>query len=154
MPKGPNGERRPADVIGCAVSIARIATGEDEDTAYVSKNRRKSGVAGGKARSANLNKEDRREIAVKAAQTRWTEKRRETMTGSCQAALENRLFATEGRILKNFKMLRGDAPSVSKEELCDEIHSGITQRLTGLAETHSDFPEDAGAESIDLQSLK
>ena len=31
MPKGPRGEKRPADVIGNAVHIMRIATGEIED---------------------------------------------------------------------------------------------------------------------------
>ena len=31
MPRGPKGERRPADVIGAAVMVARIATGEGED---------------------------------------------------------------------------------------------------------------------------
>lgn len=36
MPKGPKGQKRPADVIGNAVKIAQIATGEideDEDAA-------------------------------------------------------------------------------------------------------------------------
>jgi hypothetical protein len=34
MPTGPKGEKRPADVIGAAVMVARIATGEiDEPTA-------------------------------------------------------------------------------------------------------------------------
>lgn len=28
MPKGPRGEQRSADLIGCAVQVARIATGE------------------------------------------------------------------------------------------------------------------------------
>ena len=32
MPKGPKGEKRPADVIGAAVIVAKIATGEIEDT--------------------------------------------------------------------------------------------------------------------------
>ena len=32
MPGGPKGERRPADVIGNAVHVIRIATGEIEDT--------------------------------------------------------------------------------------------------------------------------
>jgi hypothetical protein len=32
MPTGPKGEKRPADVIGNAVTIARVATGEDEET--------------------------------------------------------------------------------------------------------------------------
>lgn len=31
MPKGPRGEKRPADVIGVAVMVGRIATGEVED---------------------------------------------------------------------------------------------------------------------------
>jgi len=29
MPKGPKGEKRPADVIGAAIKVARIATGEE-----------------------------------------------------------------------------------------------------------------------------
>lgn len=32
MPQGPEGEKRPGDVIGNAVHIMRIATGEIEDT--------------------------------------------------------------------------------------------------------------------------
>jgi hypothetical protein len=31
MPRGPKGERRPADVIGNAVHVMRIATGEIEE---------------------------------------------------------------------------------------------------------------------------
>jgi len=31
MPRGPIGEKRPADVIGAAVMIGKIATGEIED---------------------------------------------------------------------------------------------------------------------------
>lgn len=31
MPKGPRGEKRPADVIGNAVKIMRIATGEETE---------------------------------------------------------------------------------------------------------------------------
>lgn len=31
MPKGPNGQKRPADAIGLAVMIGKIATGEIED---------------------------------------------------------------------------------------------------------------------------
>jgi hypothetical protein len=32
MPRGPRGEKRPADVIGAAVMVAKIATGEVEET--------------------------------------------------------------------------------------------------------------------------
>ena len=31
MPKGPKGEKRPADVIGNAVKVMGIATGEESD---------------------------------------------------------------------------------------------------------------------------
>lgn len=31
MPRGPKGEKRPADVIGAAIMVARIATGEVTD---------------------------------------------------------------------------------------------------------------------------
>ena len=31
MPKGPKGERRPADVMGNAIRVAKIATGEAEE---------------------------------------------------------------------------------------------------------------------------
>jgi hypothetical protein len=31
MPTGPKGERRPADVIGAAVKVMRIATGEEAE---------------------------------------------------------------------------------------------------------------------------
>lgn len=31
MAKGPNGETRPADTVGCAVKVGRIATGENSD---------------------------------------------------------------------------------------------------------------------------
>ena len=31
MPTGPKGEKRPADVIGNAVKVMRIATGEESD---------------------------------------------------------------------------------------------------------------------------
>ena len=31
MPKGPRGEKRPADVIGAAVMVAKVATGEIEE---------------------------------------------------------------------------------------------------------------------------
>lgn len=74
MPKGPNGEKRPADSIGMSVTVAKIATGEKKDTSYVSKNRRKSGVAGAKARMETTDAERRSEIATEAAEARWKEK--------------------------------------------------------------------------------
>lgn len=73
MPKGPQGQKRPADVIGAAVMVAKIATGEIEDTKRDpgTEANRKGGLKGGKARSASMTKERRAEIAKKAAQKRW-----------------------------------------------------------------------------------
>jgi hypothetical protein len=73
MPKGPQGQKRPADVIGNAVHVMRIATGEIEETkrdAGTEANR-KGGLKGGKARAQTLSKERRAEIAKNAASARW-----------------------------------------------------------------------------------
>lgn len=68
MPKGPNGQKRPADVIGCANLVGRIATGEVEDD----KSRlRKNRANGGLARSECLSPKRRSEIARSAANARW-----------------------------------------------------------------------------------
>jgi len=74
MPKGPKGEKRPADVIGNAIKIARIATGE-EDEALTEDGKDKAAVSlgkrGGKARAEALTKSRRAEIAKLAAAKRW-----------------------------------------------------------------------------------
>ena len=41
MPRGPNGERRPAEVVSCAVTVARVATGEEE-TGYEQRGKRRA----------------------------------------------------------------------------------------------------------------
>lgn len=78
MPKGPKGERRPADVIANAIKVARLATGEEEeekmddgkDAAAVS-----LGARGGKARAKSLTPAQRAEIASAGAAARWKKKR-------------------------------------------------------------------------------
>jgi hypothetical protein len=70
MPTGPKGEKRPADVIGNAVKVMRIATGEEEET-KVRSGRVRSGRAGAKARSDKLSSDERSAIAKKAAAARW-----------------------------------------------------------------------------------
>ena len=72
MPKGPQGQKCPADVIGAAVMVAKIATGEIEEEAQPKESAvAELGRRGGKARAANLSKK-KREITKKAAQARWT----------------------------------------------------------------------------------
>ena len=74
MPKGPRGESRPADVIGAAVRIMRIATGEEtEELAPVSPGAA-LGKLGGQARARNMTAEQRAEQAKKAAAKRWAPK--------------------------------------------------------------------------------
>jgi 2-keto-3-deoxy-6-phosphogluconate aldolase len=74
MPRGPRGERRPADVIGNAVMVAKIATGQIED-APTDDGKNAAAVAlgrrGGEARAKRMSAKRRKEIAQKAAQARW-----------------------------------------------------------------------------------
>ena len=74
MPKGPRGERRPADVIGGAVKVMRIATGDEPDDrqdAPPPTPGQQLGKLGGAARARNLTPEQRKQIARKAAAKRW-----------------------------------------------------------------------------------
>jgi hypothetical protein len=68
MPRGPKGERRPADVIGNAVKVMRIATGEEPEDYGPDPNRRERtqlpwrsvGRAGRRARQACLRESEKR----------------------------------------------------------------------------------------------
>ncbi len=75
MPKGPKGEKRPADAIGTAIKVAKIATGEIEDELTddgKNKAAQALGRMGGQARAMKLSKKQRAEIARKAAAARWS----------------------------------------------------------------------------------
>lgn len=76
MPKGPQGQWRPADPVACAVHVGRIATGEIEETYEAPRrpdpaadSRRASKAA--KARADSLTPARRREIAAAGAAARW-----------------------------------------------------------------------------------
>jgi hypothetical protein len=75
MPKGPKGERRPADVNARAVLIAKIATGEIE---HVTTEDGKNAAAvalgrmGGRARADKMTPKRRKEVAKRAAAVRWS----------------------------------------------------------------------------------
>jgi hypothetical protein len=72
MPKGPRGEKRPADAIGLAVMIGKIATGEIEDnTEGLKSAAAQLGSMGGKRRAETMTPERRSEIARQAAAKRW-----------------------------------------------------------------------------------
>ena len=79
MPRGPKGEKRPADVIGAAIMVGRIATGEIEEgvgalpddgkdpSAAVALGRKGGGCAG-----RWHDRQTPKEIAKKAAAKRWS----------------------------------------------------------------------------------
>jgi len=75
MPKGPKGQRRPADVIGNAVHVMRVATGEVEEKEAApdpaKEHMRRGGLKGGKALAKSLSATKRSAIAKKAARARW-----------------------------------------------------------------------------------
>jgi hypothetical protein len=71
MPKGPQGQKRPADAIGLAVMVGRIATGEVEESTTATNSPAENGRKGGAARAAKMTPARRSEIAKKAASKRW-----------------------------------------------------------------------------------
>ena len=77
MPRGPQGQKRPRDVVSNAVKVMRIATGEEEEE-YEDDGKdpaaKSLGARGGKARAAKLTPEQRSEIARRAARLRWAAK--------------------------------------------------------------------------------
>jgi hypothetical protein len=75
MPKGPQGQKRPADTVANAIRVAKILTGEIEEDAGADDGKDKAAQAlgrkGGAARRDKLSPERRSEIARKASATRW-----------------------------------------------------------------------------------
>lgn len=151
MPKGPQGQKRPADAIGCAVHVARIATGEaEEEVAYVASTSERAS-AGGKARAQHLSEGERSEIAKAGAAARWKE-RSKKMTGKICDPLSGLLFGQGEPSLVNLKMLRGDA-NVTEEELRAEAHSAIAQVRLNRSKRLEAFPEDNSAHRVNVNEL-
>jgi hypothetical protein len=71
VPKGPRGERRPADMIGTAVMVGRLSVGDLQENLTQPSGKSRSGKAGARARSEQLTPERRKEIARVAALSRW-----------------------------------------------------------------------------------
>jgi hypothetical protein len=75
MPKGPKGQKRPADVISNAVRVMQVATGEADEPETTEDGKNKAAVAlgrsGGVARARKLSPRDKRRIASLGAAARW-----------------------------------------------------------------------------------
>lgn len=67
--------KRPRDVVGNAVHVMKVLTGEVEESAEIDDGKdpaaKAMGQKGGKARAARMTPERRAEIARKAAAARW-----------------------------------------------------------------------------------
>jgi hypothetical protein len=72
MPKGPKGEKRPAESVQNAMLVGRIATGDAVEEFDRKSAAAQLGSLGGKARAAKLTPKKRKEIAKKAARERWS----------------------------------------------------------------------------------
>jgi hypothetical protein len=70
IPKGPKGEKHPADVVGAAVRVADEPDDRETKTAHTPG--QQLGKLGGAARAKKLTPEQRTEIARKAAARRWS----------------------------------------------------------------------------------
>ena len=66
----PHGEKRPGDTLANALHVARLATGEAEES-YVDTAKQRGGRKGGKARAQAITAQERRQIAQDAAAKRW-----------------------------------------------------------------------------------
>ena len=71
MPKGPRGEKRPADVVGNAVLIGRIAVGDVPDAKDNRAHATETASEGGRARARKLTSAERSRIAKSGATARW-----------------------------------------------------------------------------------
>jgi hypothetical protein len=74
MPKGPQGQKRPADTVANAIHVAKVLTGEIDEAPIddgKDKGAQALGRKGGAARARSMAPERRAEIARKAAATRW-----------------------------------------------------------------------------------
>jgi hypothetical protein len=93
MPKGPRGEKRPADVIGMSVKVMRIATREEEEELNRAKRAAAElGSRGGKARAAKLSGRRKREIAKKPQRSDGLSSKQVRRYGQSAPSVDEALF--------------------------------------------------------------
>ena len=80
MPKGPKGEWRPTSTVAAAVHIAKLSTGEIQETRDApsrpdAEADQKRARKGGKARAASMTPKQRSALGKAAATARWSARR-------------------------------------------------------------------------------
>lgn len=125
MPKGPNGQRRPADTIGGAVMVGKIATGEvEEDFIGAPSSLEDRGRMGGEARARSLDPAKRNEIAKRAANSRWKTRKGSKMTRQTERQKLSERFqemkAQDG--LTDMKFHLGRVSEATTEAVCAEVN--------------------------------
>jgi len=119
MARGPRGEQRPADAIGRAVMVAKIATGEITES--LSPARVERARMGGQARMAALSDNQRSEIAKRAAGARWNLKEANMQNSEC-AILAAAYEAKREAGLIDVKFFLHGTDKVLSEEVCAEVN--------------------------------
>jgi len=119
MARGPSGEKRPADAVGCAVMVGKIATGEVDES--LSPARVERARMGGQARMAALSGEQRSEISRRAAGARWSRKEASMTNSGCTdlASLFEAKRASGGLI--DAKFLVSGLDEATTEEICQDV---------------------------------
>lgn len=122
MPKGPNGQKRPADTVGAAVMVGRIATCE-----VVEVTGGKAGSAGGRARAKSLSPEARSKIAARAAEARWSKDDSPDVELKMTelSLLKRELFGNPDSAISDIKFYPGEAMTASNEEIAGHIRRAL-----------------------------
>ena len=77
MPRGPQGQQRPRDVVGRAVAVARIATDEQDEQFETQTAGQTLGRLGGRVRALKLTAARLTAIAKQGAAARWAVNQKE-----------------------------------------------------------------------------
>ena len=143
MPKGPQGQKRPADSVANAVMVARIATGEIEEANIMSPNVEIRGRKGGEARARSLKPTERSEIAKRAASSRWNRKGSDMTRQTERQRLVERFQSMKAQDgLTDMKFHLGRVSEATTEAVCAEVNKLLdnilddkVQRLTSWGDS-------------------
>jgi len=76
------------------------------------------------------------------------------MTQTQGRALEKFLFGDENAKLVNFKLLRGDTPDISEDDICAQVESAIEQVASGKVAAVKDFPTSGDSMQFSVRELE